>query len=175
MGPLQIKQKGKKQKGKKKILVIFGPGGHAVQALRLLDKIGARYTYEYVLTAYDNNSQTHIKHPGKIYRVNEVRTKTDRSLLKIILKFIPSTIQALKILLKSKPHAILSSGPAVCLHFMFIARLIGIKTIYLESWVRVRNPSITGRLVYSFTSLFFIQWPELKAKYPKAIYAGRLG
>jgi len=160
---------------RKKLLVIFGPGGHAVQALRLIEKLGKRYTYEYVLTKDDKTSIKDIRYNGKVYRVSEVRTKTDYSLLKIIFKFIPSSFQALWILLKSRPYSILTSGPAICLHFIFLARLVGIKTIYLESWVRVKNSSKTGRLAYPFTDLLFVQWSELRKRFPKAIYAGRLG
>ncbi|MDP3029141.1 MAG: hypothetical protein Q8O04_06545 [Deltaproteobacteria bacterium] len=47
--------------------------------------------------------------------------------------------------------------------------------IFIESWSRVTTKSTTGKICYYLSDLFFVQWPELIKRYPKAIYAGRLG
>lgn len=159
----------------KKILVLLGSGGHTVQMLRLIRKLGKRYNYEYIIADDDETSEKQIKYPDKVYTLKNIRTKYDYNLFKIILKFIPSTIEALKILMDSKPDAIIGCGPGFNLHILFLANIVRIRVIYFESWVRVKHPSITGRLIYPFTDLFFVQWPSLKKKFRRAIYAGRLG
>ena len=159
----------------KKILVLLGSGGHTVQMLRLLEKVGKKYNYEYVIASDDDTSAKQIKYKGPIYQLYNVRTKKDFNLFKVILKFIPSTIEAIQILLKSKPNAIIGCGPGFNLHILFLANLLGIKVIYFESWVRVKHPSLTGKLIYHFTDLFFVQWRPLKNRFKRAVYAGRLG
>jgi beta-1,4-N-acetylglucosaminyltransferase len=46
--------------------------------------------------------------------------------------------------------------------------------IYIETGSRVFALSSSGRILYRFADLFFVQWPELLAAYPKAVYEGRL-
>ena len=55
-----------------------------------------------------------------------------------------------------------------------IGKLLGKKIIFIESWSRIYKKSSSGKFAYLFANLFFVQWPEMKKQYPKAIYAGRL-
>jgi len=158
----------------KKILVILGMGGHTSQTLRLLELLGAEYNYEYVLGHDDQTSAQKIKFPGKINRMTNPRLMKDKSLLKVALKMIPATFHAAKILWKAKPQALLSAGPSLAIPLFWLAKLFRIKTIFIESWVRVHHKSTTGKLVYPVSDLFLVQWETMKKVYQKAIYAGRL-
>ena len=46
------------------------------------------------------------------------------------------------------------------------------KIIYIESFARVDNASLTGKLFYKIADVFIVQWEELLKIYPKAIYGG---
>ena len=81
---------------------------------------------------------------------------------------------AWKILSEEKPQVVLSTGAGVCVPFFLIARLRGIKTVYVESLARIHELSLTGRLVYPFTDEFIVQWPELAERYRIAKYEGQL-
>jgi len=49
----------------------------------------------------------------------------------------------------------------------------GIKTIFIESWTRVIQPTVTGRIVYPVSDVFLVQWGSLLSKYgKKAKYEG---
>ena len=50
------------------------------------------------------------------------------------------------------------------------------KVIYVESIARVAKLSLSGWILYNshLTDAVFVQWPELQAKYPRSIYAGRV-
>ncbi|MEW5897160.1 MAG: PssD/Cps14F family polysaccharide biosynthesis glycosyltransferase [Nanoarchaeota archaeon] len=157
-----------------KLLIHLGLGGHTSQILRLVDLLGPNYKYEYIIGNDDQTSAKKIKFPGKIYKIKNPRLMKDKSLLKVSLNMVPTTIRALKILRKSKPAAIISAGPSSAIPLFWLAKLMGIKTIFIESWVRVHHKSQTGKLVYSVSDLFFVQWKSMKKVYPKAIYAGRL-
>jgi hypothetical protein len=49
-----------------------------------------------------------------------------------------------------------------------LAKLAGIKTVFIESFTRVEEFSLSARLVLPFLDIVYVQWEELKAKYPKA-------
>ena len=100
--------------------------------------------------------------------------RKDKSLIKVVFNMLPTTIGAFKVLWESKPNVIISAGPSMAIPLLWLARVMGIKTIFIESWVRVHHKSKTGKLVYPISNLFFVQWPTMKKVYPKAIYAGRL-
>jgi len=81
---------------------------------------------------------------------------------------------ALRILKKEKPDLLISTGAGVAVPFIYIAKLFGIKTIYVESLTRVEDLSLTGKLIYPIVDYIFVQWPELANKYKKAEFHGRV-
>lgn len=159
---------------KKKVLVVLGMGGHTAQILRLVELMGPEYEYEYVLGHDDQTSSAKIKHPGKIHTMRNPRLMADNSLIKVFFNMIPSTLHAYRILRKTKPYAVLSAGPALAIPLFWLAKMKGIRTIFVESWVRVHHRSLAGRLVYPVSDLFIVQWESMKKVYPKAAYTGRL-
>lgn len=50
------------------------------------------------------------------------------------------------------------------------------RVIYVESIARVRKLSLSGTILYHtrMADTFFVQWPELQARFPRSSYAGRL-
>lgn len=48
------------------------------------------------------------------------------------------------------------------------------RTIYVESFARVKSLSLSGRMLYAFVDRFIVQWPGLVQKYPRAEYHGVL-
>lgn len=149
-------------------------GGHTAQVLHLLQLIGDNYDYEYVLGHDDKTSASKIKKTGKVYLIRNPRLMRDKSLFQVFFNMFPTTIDAWKIISKSKPEVIIGAGPAICIPLFWIAKLRCIKTIFIESWVRVNHKSNAGMLVYPVSDLFFVQWESMEKKYPKSIFAGRL-
>jgi UDP-N-acetylglucosamine:LPS N-acetylglucosamine transferase len=77
------------------------------------------------------------------------------------------------VLQSERPQVILSLGAEIALPFFYLGKLLRIKTIFIESWCRVENLSLTGRLVYPVADVFWVQWPGLlHAARPKARYHG---
>lgn len=95
---------------------------------------------------------------------------SNRSLKALII----NSFRAVKILLKERPHLIISSGAAVAVPFFWIGKLFGAKTIYIEVFDRIDKPTISGKLCYPVADKFIVQWPEMKKVYPKAIYLGSI-
>ena len=86
-----------------------------------------------------------------------------------------ASLSILRVLLKEKPKLIVSTGSEIAIPAFYLARLLGIKTIFIETWTRVIQPSGTGRLVYPVSDIFLVQWERLLGKYgKKAKYEGAI-
>jgi len=156
-----------------RLLIVLGSGGHTTEMLRLVDLLGPRYEYSYLVAVDDALSVQKIKVPGPVYRVMRPRWKRS-GLLEVVMRTLVSAMQALVALVRTTPRAIISTGPGPAVPASLLAKLLGIKVIYIETGSRVFELSTSGRILYRFADLFFVQWPELQRKYPRAIYAGRL-
>lgn len=81
---------------------------------------------------------------------------------------------AQRLLRTQRPDLILSTGAGVAVPFMWLAKPLGIPTIYVESITRINELSLTARLVKPFVSKLLVQWPELVDKYPGVEYHGKI-
>ena len=81
--------------------------------------------------------------------------------------------KGIKVARKEKPDLIVSTGSEIAIPPYILARFMRIKTIYIESWCRIKTKSGTGRILYYFSNVFLVQWPELVKLYgKKAKYRG---
>ena len=83
----------------------------------------------------------------------------------------------------SYPDLILSNGPgtAVCVVLASIVlRFLGLggkeqmKTIFIESWARVRTISLSGKILLPLVDRFLVQWAQLDGKGGRAEFLGAL-
>lgn len=155
-----------------KLLVVLGEGGHTTELLNLVDLLGERYDYHYVLSKEDNLAENRIKYPGPKYHLPRPRGKDTKTLKAIWLTTLAG-IQSLWILLHVWPDAILSAGPAIAVPISILGKLLGARIIFVECASRVSALSLTGRIMYRWADLFFVQWSQLAEKLPRAVYAGR--
>jgi UDP-N-acetylglucosamine:LPS N-acetylglucosamine transferase len=156
-----------------KLLIVLGEGGHTTEMLNLVDLLGDRYEYHYILTKEDNLSADHIRRAGPTYRLTRPRGK-DTKLLPSVLRTIRSTLEALPVLLRLRPDAIVTVGPAIGVPVSIVGKLLGARIIFIETGSHITFPSMTGRIMYRWADLYFVQWPQLADRLAGAIYAGRL-
>jgi beta-1,4-N-acetylglucosaminyltransferase len=85
------------------------------------------------------------------------------------------------LLLRIQPDLILTNGPGtgVCVVFAAILRLFlgaeGMRTIFIESWARVKTLSLSGTILKPLVDRFIVQWPELvKTESDRVEYIGPL-
>jgi hypothetical protein len=81
---------------------------------------------------------------------------------------------AWRLLRRYRPDVIVSTGAGVAFPFFLLARLLGIKTVYVEVYDRIDVPTLTGRLCYPLASRFLLQWEAQKRFYPRGEVIGRL-
>jgi len=90
-----------------------------------------------------------------------------------LVNLVRNLLLAFKILRWEKPDVIISTGAGIGMPFIYVGRLLGIKTIYVELITRVNDLSLTGKLVYFVVDTFLVQWPELAERYSKTRFVGR--
>jgi len=127
----------------------------------------------YLVAADDDLSVKRIRVLGSVHRVVRPRWKSTR-LPMVVLRTLLSAWQALVALVRVRPRAIISTGPGPAVPASLLAKCLGIGVIYIETGSRVFALSASGKILYRFADLFFVQWEELLSLHPKAIYAGRL-
>ena len=158
----------------KTLLFVLGEGGHSQEILRLAELLGPDYSYCYILVRDDEVSAAKITRSGPAYRVIRPRNKMHNLVLDAV-KTVVCGLQAVAILLRCWPDAIIATGPSVAVPVCMASKLLHRKVIFIETGSRINTLSMTGRIMYHFADLFIVQWPQLLPLYPRAIYAGRIG
>jgi beta-1,4-N-acetylglucosaminyltransferase len=154
-------------------MIVLGSGGHTKEMVRVVDLLGPKYEYCYLVAKDDELSRQKVRLAGPVFGVVRPRWK-ETGLVETVVRTLASTWQAALALLRCRPHAIISTGPGPAVPASILAKLVGIKVVYIETGSRVFALSASGKILYRFADLFFVQWPQLRSKYPKAVYAGRL-
>ncbi|MCS6843381.1 MAG: UDP-N-acetylglucosamine transferase subunit ALG14 [Caldilineales bacterium] len=160
-----------------RVLVVLGEGGHTRQMLTLLDQLGPQYDYHYLMADQDRLSEAQIRLPGPVYRVRRPRTKVEGRtdpLPVALLQTLRSLFEVWPLLRRIRPDVVLANGPSVAVPVVLLGKLAGARVIWLETASRVYSLSASARIVYPLADLFIVQWPQLRQRYPKAVYAGRL-
>jgi UDP-N-acetylglucosamine:LPS N-acetylglucosamine transferase len=152
----------------------MGEGGHSKQCLRILELLGAHgYRYSYILVAGDRVTRSKLIEPGAVYRVLRPGSIKSNRFLRLLLLPI-SMLQSAAVVARVRPDAVLSTGPGVAVPVCLAARVLGARVIFVEDICRVRQLSLTGRLMRSLADLYFVQWEDLRSAVPRAVYAGRV-
>ena len=111
--------------------------------------------------------------PGRLFRVVRPSYIKERKLLRDALRFAWCTLQASAILLRTRPDAVITTGPALAVPIGLVARLSRVQLIFIETGSRIHRLSATGRIMRHLADLFFVQWEELLPVAPRhAIFAG---
>jgi beta-1,4-N-acetylglucosaminyltransferase len=83
-------------------------------------------------------------------------------------------VLAQDLLRKKRPDMILTTGSGVAAPFLWLAKPLGIPTIFVESITRITELSLTARLVKPFATKVLVQWPELVEQYSGVEFHGRI-
>lgn len=135
----------------KKILAVASIGGHWIQLLRIAQPLEKYYDVVYM--------STHPKCKSMIGQ-NRFHTMMDFSRWNA-WKMIPASFKIFGVLLEERPTAIVTTGAAPGLLTVVIGRILGIKTIWVDSIANVQTMSACGKLACKFAKYVYTQWPGL--------------
>ncbi|MQA93425.1 MAG: UDP-N-acetylglucosamine--LPS N-acetylglucosamine transferase [Streptosporangiales bacterium] len=91
-----------------------------------------------------------------------------------IPNLIRNTLLAVRLLARSRPDVVISTGAGVAFPFFVLARLLRVPTVYIEVYDRIDTPTLTARLCRPFTSLFLVQWEEQRRFARDSVVVGNL-
>jgi len=157
----------------KKILFVAGSGGHTAQMSRLLRNMGDNYDIKLMLEHTDNLGREKFAPRYEMHCAIPIRGKNE-SIVMTLFRIMLNLLQSLRILIETNPEYIITTGPGLGIPICIFGKIAGKKIIVIESWSRTKTRSFVGKLLYPFANLFFVQWPQMLEKYPKAKFAGRL-
>lgn len=137
---------------KPKLLAISSPGGHWIQLGRLCERLRDRYDIVYAVpnTLFDNDLGAR-----RSYSITDASADDKWRLL-------PCALQVFVILLRERPHAILTTGAAPGAVAILLGKLLRIRTVWVDSIANVRRISRAGRLVQQRADVFLTQWEHLR-------------
>ncbi|MDA8746846.1 UDP-N-acetylglucosamine transferase subunit ALG14 [Litoreibacter sp.] len=79
--------------------------------------------------------------------------------------------QLIWILIRVRPHVVVSTGALPGLVAIMLGRAIGARTVWIDSIANADEMSLSGRLSRPFAELWLTQWPGVSAQ-TGASYAG---
>ncbi|MES2454283.1 MAG: oligosaccharide biosynthesis protein Alg14 [Bacteroidota bacterium] len=142
-----------------KVLAIASVGGHWVQLLRLLPAFDQM---ELVFVSTKESSASMV--PG--YRYYSVPDASRWNKFRLIQSFLKLSI----IVFRERPDVVISTGAAPGLMGLMAAKILGIKTIWVDSMANAERLSMSGKLARKFADRIYTQWPELADE--KVVCAG---
>jgi hypothetical protein len=147
-----------------KVCLVCSSGGHLLQLYRLeswwrrQDRVWVTFRMADSLSLLGDERVHWAYHPTTRNVVNAVR----------------NFFLAAHVLRAERPDIVVSDGAGVAFPFFVAARLLGIKTVYIEVYDRIDSPTLTGRLCRPISDMFLLQWEEQLVFYPEAHVIGPL-
>ncbi|MBP3255291.1 MAG: polysaccharide biosynthesis protein [Clostridia bacterium] len=167
----KVKQKNKEEKHitkDTKILFISSTGGHFSELMQL-KPIMEKCTYHIVTEKTKQNINLKDKY-GK--NLDFLIYETKKKPLKYIFVLLANSFISLFVYLKFRPQVVITTGTHTAGPMCCIARILGSKVIYIETYANRTSKTSAGKLLYYVANDFIVQWEEMKKLYPKAKYFG---
>jgi UDP-N-acetylglucosamine:LPS N-acetylglucosamine transferase len=138
---------------KKKVLAISSGGGHWVEMLRVSPALeNAEVTYATVDKSYLEFLNETVFHA--FYTFSDV-TRWNR------IKWLLTALQIFVILLRVRPDIVLSTGALPGYMALRLGKLLGSKTIWIDSIANAHELSASGKHVGRYADLYLTQWKHL--------------
>ncbi len=132
---------------KQKVLAVASQGGHLIQLLRL-KPVFDQFDTSYVSNQYRDGM-------GKDF-TKVIDANGDEKVKLVIL-----LAQMAWIMVTKRPDVVISSGAAPGFFAVMLGKLIGAKTIWIDSIANAEELSLSGKKAGTFADLWLTQWPNL--------------
>ena len=144
-----------------KLAIISSCGGH-LSEIRALLPVYSRYEHFYVV---NDRIELPEDMKGRTYFIHH----SERD-----WKFFVNLWEAWTILRRERPRLLLSTGAGPIVPFSLVARMLGIRVLFVEIGNQVVKPSVSGRIMHVLADRFYYQWKTLERFFPRGVYGGPL-
>lgn len=132
------------------VLAVASGGGHWEQMMLLRPALD-RFETTYVTTNPDAARRDGIDGNLAIPDANR----------HVPLAAIRTLASAIRIVVRSRPDVVVSTGALPGLACLIIGRMMGAKTVWIDSMANSEQLSISGRFARPFASLWLTQWQRV--------------
>jgi UDP-N-acetylglucosamine:LPS N-acetylglucosamine transferase len=144
------------------VLLVCSSGGHLLELLALED---VWRDLDRAWVSFDRDDTRYLLRNERVIFAYSPTNRNVRNLLRN-LKLAWSVVRHVR------PRALITTGAGVAVPFVWVARLCGVRTIYVESLTRIDRPSLSLRLIKPALSRTYVQWPDLTARVRGSHYEG---
>lgn len=149
---------------KKKICLVTSSGGHMFQLAQLASVLGDQ---NYFWVTFDRPDVKEYVKEQNVYFAYYPETRN-------IFNAVRNFFLAWQIVRKEKPDVMISCGAGIAVPFFIVAKVFRIHTVFIEPIDFIKEPSLTGKMVYQISNIFLVQLREQKRFFPQAQYWGGL-
>jgi beta-1,4-N-acetylglucosaminyltransferase len=132
------------------VLLVCSSGGHLLQLHSLRD------AWDGMSRVWVSFDKTDVRSLLEGERVVFAFGPTNRNLK----NFLRNIALALRVVLRVRPKALVTTGAGVAVPFAWIAYLCRAKVVYVESLTRIEDVSLSCKLIRPVASRVYVQWPE---------------
>ncbi len=152
-----------------KLLVGASAGGHANDMKALLDR--AAEFWPVTPVAYVTTAETwadELRDSGmRVYVIREADRRTP-------VRAVQTAFQSLRVVLKERPDAFVTTGAMPMAIMCVWARLVGAKIVWVDCISQTETLSLSGRAAKRLSHLTLAQWPDI-ARHTRGVeYAGEV-
>jgi UDP-N-acetylglucosamine:LPS N-acetylglucosamine transferase len=150
--------------GARRVLLVGSSGGHLAQLMALRPWWEQRERMWVTFRLPDAQSQLEDE---RVVWAHYPTTRNARNAVR-------NLGLAWRVLRKERPDVVLSTGAAVAVPFFLVARMLKIRTVFVEVYDRIDSATLTGKLCRPLSDLFCVQWDAQTNAYPGATVVGTL-
>jgi beta-1,4-N-acetylglucosaminyltransferase len=150
--------------GRVDVLLVCTAGGHLMQ-LWSLREAWRGYEHAWVVGSHGGGDVESLLAGERVYYAHSPAARSVKNL-------VLNVILAPRLLRRLRPRVLMTTGAAVAVPFVWAARLLGVRVVYVETLARAERASLSCRLAAPAADRIYVQWPELQATLPRARYAG---
>jgi len=141
-----------------RVLAVASGGGHWVQLLRMRPAWeGCDVAYATTHADYEkeiHHSQSGVTSQPRFYTFPDANRHQK-------LRLVYQLLTVALIIIKERPTVVISTGASAGYFALRIAKLLGRRTIWVDSIANAEELSLAGKRVERFADLWLTQWPEL--------------
>ncbi|WP_146348416.1 UDP-N-acetylglucosamine--LPS N-acetylglucosamine transferase [Falsiphaeobacter marinintestinus] len=138
---------------KHRVLAVASGGGHWVQLLRLRPAFANSNVH---FATVDPKAKAQVA-PAPFYTFKDANRDTK-------LKLMLSALQIAVIVLRVRPHVVISTGAAPGYLAIRMAKLIGARTMFIDSIANANELSLSAHLAKRHADKLVTQWPSVAEK-----------
>lgn len=135
---------------KRRVLAVASAGGHWVQLQRLRPVLD-EHDVAFVTTNAGYRSEVL---PHRFYVVNDASRWNK-------FRLVVMAVRLFGIVLRERPDVVISTGAACGYFSIRVGKLMGARTIWIDSIANIDELSLAGQLARRYADLWVTQWPHL--------------